>query len=146
MTLGTRISEIRKNEETSNAGNRWSIEEDNKLVEEIENSKVYEEIALNHKRSILSIKLRVISQIIYPKYKDDIENDIEKISMEYNIDTELIMKYINKIKTTQIIQKSIISNRPDKKEILEYLQNLDNKINDINTKIDILFKNLKLYE
>jgi len=146
MPLGTRISEIRKNEETSNAGNRWSIEEDNKLVEEIENSKVYEEIALNHKRSILSIKLRVISQIIYPKYKDDIENDIEKISMEYNIDTELIMKYINKIKTTQIIQKSIISNRPDKKEILEYLQNLDNKINDINTKIDILFKNLKLYE
>jgi hypothetical protein len=146
MPLGTRISEIRKNEETSNAGNRWFIEEDNKLVEEIENSKVYEEIALNHKRTILSIKLRVISQIIYPKYKDDIENDIEKISMEYNIDTELIMKYINKIKTTQIIQKSIISNRPDKKEILEYLQNLDNKINDINTKIDILFKNLKLYE
>jgi hypothetical protein len=67
--------------------------------------------------------------------------------MEYNIDTELIMKYINKIKTNQTIQKSIISNRPNKpnkKEILEYLQNLDNKINDINTKIDILFKNLKL--
>jgi hypothetical protein len=139
MTLGTRISEIRKNEETSNAGNRWSIEEDNKLVEEIENSKVYEEIALNHKRTILSIKSRVISQIIYPKYKDNIENDIEKISMEYNIDTELIIKYINKIKTNEII-----SNRPNKKEILEYLQNLDNKINDINTKIDILFKNLKL--
>jgi len=37
-------------------------------------------------------------------YKDDIENNIEKISIEYKIDNELITKYINKLKTNNNIQ------------------------------------------
>ena len=90
MTLGTRLKELRSNEDTSNAGTKWTIDEDKNLVQEIVDNKSYEEIALEHKRTILSIKLRVISHIIYPKYKDDIENNIEKISIEYKIDNELI--------------------------------------------------------
>ena len=144
MTLGTRLKELRSNEDTSNAGTKWTIDEDKNLVQEIVDNKSYEEIALEHKRTILSIKVRVISHIIYPKYKDDIENNIEKISIEYKIDNELITKYINKLKTNNNIQKSVNSNKPDTKtEILEYLQQLDTKMNDINTKLDMLLNQFK---
>ena len=147
MTLGTRLKELRSNEDTSNAGTKWTIDEDKNLVQEIVDNKSYEEIALEHKSTILSIKSRVISHIIYPKYKDDIENNIEKISIEYKIDNELITKYINKLKTNNNIQKSVNSNKPDTKtdktEILEYLQQLDTKMNDINTKLDMLLNQIK---
>jgi len=147
MTLGTRLKELRSNEDTSNAGTKWTIDEDEKLVQEIADNKSYEEIALEHKRTILSIKSRVISHIIYPKYKDDIENNIEKISIEYKIDNELIIKYINKLKTNNNIQKSVNNHKPDtkidNKEVLEYLQQLDKKMNDINTKLDILLNQFK---
>jgi hypothetical protein len=144
MTLGTRLKELRSNEDTSNAGTKWTIDEDKNLVQEIVDNKSYEEIALEHKRTILSIKSRVISHIIYPKYKDDIENNIEKISIEYKIDNELITKYINKLKTNNNIQKSVNSNKLDTKtEILEYLQQLDTKMNDINTKLDMLLNQFK---
>ena len=147
MTFGTRLKELRSKEDTSNVGTKWTIDEDKNLVQEIVDNKSYEEIALEHKRTILSIKLRVISHIIYPKYKDDIENNIEKISIEYKIDNELITKYINKLKTNNNIQKSVNSNKPDTKtdktEILEYLQQLDTKMNDINTKLDMLLNQFK---
>lgn len=147
MILRTRLKELKSNEDTSNAGNKWTIDEDEKLVQEIVDNKSYEEIALEHKRTILGIKSRVISHIIYPKYKDDIENNIEKISIEYKIDNELITKYINKLKTNNNIQKSVNSNKfdtkTDKTEILEYLQQLDTKMNDINTKLDMLLNQFK---
>ena len=147
MTLGTRLKELRNNEDTSNAGTKWTIDEDKNLVQEIVDNKSYEEIALEHKRTILSIKSRVISHIIYPKYKDDIENEIEKISIEYKINNDLIIKYINKLKTNNNIQKSVNNNKPDtkidNKEVLEYLQQLDKKMNDINTKLDILLNQFK---
>ena len=147
MTFGTRLKELRSKEDTSNVGTKWTIDEDKNLVQEIVDNKSYEEIALEHKRTILSIKLRVISHIIYPKYKDDIENNIEKISIEYKIDNELITKYINKLKTNNNIRESVNSNKPDTKtdktEILEYLQQLDTKMNDINTKLDMLLNQFK---
>jgi hypothetical protein len=147
MILRTRLKELKSNEDTSNAGTKWTIDEDEKLVQEIVDNKSYEEIALEHKRTNLGIKSRVISHIIYPKYKDDIENNIEKILIEYKIDNELITKYINRLKTNNNIQKSVNSNKPDTKtdktEILEYLQQLDTKMNDINTKLDMLLNQFK---
>jgi len=113
---------LRDNEETANVGTKWTIEEDNKLVQELSDNKTYEEIALEHKRTITGIKSRVISNIIYPKYKDDI--DFEKISMEYNIDVNILKKYINKMepkpKTNEMETKMDI--------ILEYLIKIDNKL------------------
>ena len=58
--------------------------------------------------------------------------DIEKISLEYNIDIELLKKYINKLDT----KKSV--NITDNEKILEYLVKLDNKIDEINSKLDKL--------
>jgi hypothetical protein len=147
-SFGTNMLQMRSVEETMNVGKKWTIEEDNKLVQEITENKTYEEIALEHKRTAYSIQLRVISRIIYPKIKDDVEIDMEKVALEYNISTKELLYNINKLKmkTTEnkekpskkLIQKSKDEEEPTNTQIFEYLKQLDNKINEINSKLDNL--------
>jgi hypothetical protein len=151
-SLGTRMLKMRSVEETMNVGTKWTIEEDNKLVQEITDNKTYEEIALEHKRTVYSIQLRVISRIIYPKIKDDIEIDMEKVALEYNISTKELLYNINKLKMKATENKDNLEHKPSKKpiqkpkheeeptntQIFEYLKQLDNKINEINSKLDNL--------
>ncbi len=47
------------NVNTSRSFNKWSPEEDTKLIHEIIDDKTFEEIALEHKRTVLAIKSRV---------------------------------------------------------------------------------------
>src|SRR6056300_1441292 len=109
-------------EETSRVGKRWTEDEDNILVQELK-TKTYEEIAHEHKRTITGIKSRVISRIIYPKYKDTIEDDIEEISVAYNIYSEIIRKYINKINNKEAKRnKTEINNNKTKKNKTEIKQ------------------------
>ena len=127
-------------EETSRVGKRWTEDEDNILVQELK-TKTYEEIAHEHKRTITGIKSRVISRIIYPKYKDTIEDDIEEISVAYNIDSEIIRKYINKINNKETINNKIKNNKETKsnkteiKQILEHLEKIYNKLNILYNKV-----------
>ena len=98
------MSLLKSKEETLNVGKKWTTEEDEKLVQEIKDKKPYEDIALEHKRTITGIKSRVISHIIYPIYKDvdeeQQEMNIQEISTEYKIDDEwLIYKIFKQIKT-----------------------------------------------
>ena len=151
-SLGTRMQELRSNDETSNVGKKWTIEEDIKLLEEFAENKTYEEIALEHKRTAYSIQLRVISRIIYPKIKDDVEIDMEKVALEYNISTKELLYNINKLKmkatenkdkpeqktSKKPIQKPKHDEEPTNTQIFEYLKQLDNKINEINSKLDNL--------
>jgi hypothetical protein len=147
-SFGKNMQELRNNDDTSNVGIRWTTEEDNKLVQEIADNKTYEEIALEHKRTAYSIQLRVISSIIYPKIKNDLDVDIEKVALEYNIRTKELLYNINKLKIKatenrdkQIQKPSIKPNHDDEptnKQIFEYLKQLDNKINEINSKLDNL--------
>ena len=147
-SFGTNMLKMRSVEETMNVGKKWTIEEDIKLLEEFTENKTYEEIALEHKRTAYSIKLRVISRIIYPKIKDDVEIDMEKVALEYNINTKELLYNINKLKmkaaenkdnpSKKPIQKPKHYEQPTNKQILEYLQQLDNKINEINSKLDNL--------
>jgi hypothetical protein len=135
--------ELRSNDETSNVGTKWTIEEDNRLVEEIIENKTYEEIALEHKRTVFGIKLRVISHIIYPKIKDATA-DMEALALEYKIDTSQLIRQIDKLRMKETAKKEkqkpkpINDDMPTNKEILEYLKQLDNKINEINSKLDNL--------
>jgi hypothetical protein len=97
-----------KDEKTLRVGVKWFPDEDKKLLEEINENKTFEEIALEHKRTITGIKARIISQIIYHKYKNE-NKDIDNLSNEFNIDKEIINKYINKIegkKNKEIINKN----------------------------------------
>jgi hypothetical protein len=147
-SFGTNMLQMRSVEETMNVGKKWTIEEDNKLVQEITENKTYEEIALEHKRTAYSIQLRVISRIIYPKIKDDVEIDMEKVALEYNIRTKELLYNINKLKmkatenrdnpSKKSIQKLKHDKEPTNKQIFEYLKQLDNKINEINSKLDNL--------
>ena len=148
-SFGTRMHELRCKDELFNVGTRWTIEEDNKLVQEITDNKTYEEIALEHKRTINSIRLRVISHIIYPKIKDDVEIDIKALSLKYKIYEEQIIMKLDQIKNKEMIKQGSVSEKkpihnhinndqPTNNQILEYLQQLDNKINEINSKLDNL--------
>ena len=142
------MQELRSKEETLNVGTKWTIVEDNKLVQEIIDDKSFEEIALEHKRTILGIKIRVISCIIYPKIKDCLVIDIQGLSVKYKIDASLLTRQINKIKSKEVIKQTSvnqdkatqtpINDIPTNKQILEYLQKLDNKMDEINAKLDNL--------
>jgi hypothetical protein len=115
-----------KDEKTLRVGLKWYPDEDEKLLEEINEKKTFEEIALEHKRNIGGIKTRVISHIIYPKYKNE-NKDIDNLSNEFNIDKEIINKYINKIegkKNKEIINKIY----KDNDDILKRIENKLDKI------------------
>ena len=93
------MDNLRNKEETSRVGKKWLLEEDEELMKELIDKKSYEEIALNHKRTIGGIKSRVICNILYLQYKDK-SKTIEELSLEYNInDNEVIEmsynEYIN---------------------------------------------------
>jgi len=136
------LQDLGSNDETINIGKKWTIEEDDRLVQEFMDNKTYEEIALEHKRTVNSIELRVISHIIFPKIKDDLEKGID-------IDTSQIIRHIKKIKIKATKNKDKSEQKPinkpkqrddepTNKQILEYLKQLDNKINEINSKLDNL--------
>jgi hypothetical protein len=136
------LQDLGSNNETINIGKKWTIEEDDRLVQEFMDNKTYEEIALEHKRTVNSIELRVISRIIFPKIKDDLEKGID-------IDTSQIIRHIKKIKIKASKNKDKSEQKPinkpkqkddepTNKQILEYLKQLDNKINEINSKLDNL--------
>jgi hypothetical protein len=101
---------LRNKEETSRVGTKWLQEEDEELMRELTDKKTFEEIALNHKRSIGGIKSRVICLILYLQYKDGTKT-IEELSSEYNIENDLVLKYINKMEiknyTSEQIEKDI---------------------------------------
>ncbi len=146
----SKMLEMRDNEETMNVGKRWTIEEDIKLAQEIAENKTYEEIATEHKRTTHAIHLRVISHIIYPKIKDNLDVNMEEVSLKYNIDTSQLIRQLNKI----IIKgepkpKQEPSQKPKQqlkqtnytqtnKDILDYLRKLDSKLDEINSKLDNL--------
>ena len=123
--------ELQHNEETSRVGNKWLSEEDYKLLKEITDKKSFEDIALEHKRTIVGIKARVISHILYAQYKDGIKT-IDELSYEYNIEKNLVEKYIRTINNNNAIKKSI--------EQFKY-DNVD-KIYGVNTNNDVLFEKI----
>jgi len=133
---------LKEKEETSNVGKKWTTEEDEKLVKEIKDKKTYEEIALEHKRTITGIKSRVISHIIYPIYKDlqEEEINIQEISNEYKIDAWIIDKKFKQMKTKPERKPKIKPETNVDKQLFEYLQLLERKMDEINIKLDKLIK------
>ena len=121
-----------KNEETSRAGSKWSPEEDEKLVKEFTDKKTFEEIALEHKRTIGGIKSRIISHILYKEYKDGTKT-IDDLSKEYNIEIDLLNKYINKLENkNKVINKSYEEKpKPTMMLLFEKMLTIEQKLDDI---------------
>lgn len=118
-------------EEKSRVGVRWTKQEDIKLDEEVSENKSYEDIAIEHKRTIVGIKLRVIHKIIYPKYKNNI--DINDLATEYKIDKEELEKNINII-ANQKEKEKVKKVKTNDKTLLAIEQKLDYIISIINIK------------
>ena len=123
---------LRRNEETSRAGSKWLPDEDEKLVKEFTDKKTFEEIALEHKRTIGGIKSRIISHILYKEYKEGIKT-IDDLSNEYNIERELVEKHINKIdKNNNVIIKSCEEKpKPTMMLLFEKMLTIEQKLDDI---------------
>lgn len=142
-----KVSELRKNEETAKAGKKWLPEEDSKLIQEVTDKKTYDEIALEHKRTIGAIKCRVISHVIYVKYKDGNTN-IDELASEYNIEKEMLERQINKIEATNAIKQAVEQNsyetkgenevepRTKRKVLLEKIASIEDKMIIIEQKLD----------
>jgi hypothetical protein len=132
-----------KNEETSRAGSKWSPDEDDKLVKEFTNKKTFEEIALEHKRTIGGIKSRIISHILYKEHKDGYKT-IDDLSQEYNIEIDLLNKYINKLenKNNVVIKSCEEKPKPTMMLIFEKIELLETKILKIEQKIDSIISKI----
>ncbi len=120
------MDNLRNKEETSRVGKKWLLEEDEELMKELIDKKSYEEIALNHKRTIGGIKSRVICNILYLQYKDK-SKTIEELSLEYNIENDLVIKYINKMENKD----------SNESNILKYIDKKEIKDSEIKTKVNI---------
>ena len=129
------ITTLRSNEETSRSYNKWTHEEELKLANEISQKKTLQEIALEHKRTLHAIKSRIIINIIYPEYIDGNMN-FDEFSEKYNIEKELIEKYIEN-KTEKIINNNSIDIKFNYDNILLLLEN---NISSIEKKLDSIRK------
>ena len=126
-------SQLGNNEETSNIGKLWSVDENNELYKEVENNKNYSQIAAIHKRTEKAIILRVISNIIYPKYKNN-EMTLDQLSFEYNIEKDLIEKNIAKYEN----QPKEPKKAKEQMKIDKILADLDNRLLRLEQKIDYI--------
>ena len=132
------MANLRKNEETSRVGKKWTVEEDEELMKELNDKKSYEEIALNHKRTIGGIKSRVICNILYLHYKDK-SKTIEELSLEYNIENDLVLKYINKMDNKMEIKKdSEIKTKVNIEILYDKIISLENRMLSIEKKLDAI--------
>ena len=75
------LIKFQSNDETSNCGKRWNIEDDLKLIKYMEENKSYSDIAIEFKRTIGSIKSRVLDKIIFLEYNDD---NVEELANKYS--------------------------------------------------------------
>jgi hypothetical protein len=132
------MDNLRKNEETSRVGKKWTVEEDEELMKELNDKKSYEEIALNHKRTIGGIKSRVICNILYLHYKDK-SKTIEELSLEYNIENDLVLKYINKMDNKMEIKKdSEIKTKVNIEILYDKIISLEYRMLSIEKKLDAI--------
>jgi len=87
---------FQSNDETSNCGKRWNNEDHLKLIKYLEENKSYDDIAIEFKRTIGSIKSRVLDKIIFPEYNDD---NVLELANKYSYDdVEFLKKCLEKKK------------------------------------------------
>lgn len=119
----------------TNKGKKWSEEEVEQLKKLVNDNKTYEEIALEHKRTILAIKARVVTDIIYPFIKSG-EMTIDEAVMIYNIDQYHIERYVNQKERS--INNDTLVKFTTNKDIMDKLDMIEKKIESIFTIMDNL--------
>jgi len=113
------LNTIRNNPSTSRAGEFWSIEEDELLMNKIKNNGFNDEninnISNELKRTITSVRFRVLENAIKYMYLNNI-SDINIISNIYNININDLEKYIQ-LKNDRKEWKNITSRITKKRKL-----------------------------
>jgi len=88
------MQKLKENPDTENIGKKWTEEENLELLKEVEDGIILEDIALNHKRTLGSIKGKLFS--IADHYINTKKMDINEVSKIVNIPVMNINDYLLK--------------------------------------------------
>ena len=88
------MQKLKENPDTENIGKKWTEEEILELLKEVEDGIILEDIALNHKRTLGSIKGKLYN--IADHYINTKKMDINEVSKIVNISVLNINEYLLK--------------------------------------------------
>ena len=143
-TFQKKLQQDRKNEETANAGLKWSADDDKYLIDSASAKVPLNEIAKYLKRTEGSIKTRIIINIL--SKCDDNRTNLDSLCTQYNIDSKDVEVYLQKKelrekKKTQRIQKNNSSFPSEERvEILQALTHMDKKLHMLDDKLSTILK------
>lgn len=135
-TFQKKLQQDRKNEETANAGLKWSADDDKYLIDSASAKVPLNEIAKYLKRTEGSIKTRLVISAIAKSEKDKV--DIVEVCSEYGITQEDVKTYQQKKQNRE--ERRNNQNRQDKSnsfpsgemaEILQALTMMSNKLDSV---------------
>ena len=119
-TYYQKIQALKEKPETAKTGSRWSLEENNQLLESIKNKDSFKSIALKHQRTEGSINSKLLS-IAYKFIEDG--KDIKEVSKWVNKSEEEINEYIKTQGDKPKKVKQIIIEEKEEEEPKEIILN-----------------------
>lgn len=142
--------ELRSNPETCNAGKKWETDEDELLIKLVNDNKYHEEIAKEFKRTVGSIRARIMDKIIFPEYNNE---NIKELAEKYNwSDVEYLEKcmkckmssFEEKEKQSKMLSQEKFEKKIERKKIktaggqkyYDLLENIIERLERIEKKID----------
>ena len=121
-----KLRKQRENPETSRAGLKWEVEEDNALINKIDDNVSIEEIAKQLQRTVGSIKTRLIVKALI-LIDEDHTITLEKAAERYKITMQDIQTYQANKKKRQITN-SLRNNPVNLNTIYALLLEINNKL------------------
>ena len=122
-----KLRKQRENPETSRAGLKWEVEEDNALMNKIDEDVNIEEIAKQLQRTTGSIKTRLIVKAL-TLIDEDHSITLDQAAEKYKITTQDIQAYQANKKKRQITN-SLRNNPVNLNMIYSLLVEINNKLN-----------------
>jgi hypothetical protein len=121
-----KLRKQRENPETSRAGLKWEVEEDNALINKIDDNVSIEEIAKQLQRTVGSIKTRLIVKALM-LIDEDHSITLENAADRYKITTQDIQTYQANKKKRQI-SNTLRNNPVNLNSIYALLIEINNKL------------------
>ena len=110
-----RFASMRENPETSNAGMKWTKEEDDELMKCVYEQMSYDDISKHHKRSVGAIKCRVMKNAL--DFMEEKELSLEQVAENLHISLGDLQNYkdledakLSKKKSKETSKQSQIAN------------------------------------
>ena len=121
-----KLRKQRENPETSRAGLKWEVEEDNALINKIDDNVSIEEVAKQLQRTVGSIKTRLIVKALM-LIDEDHSITLENAADKYKITTQDIQTYQANKKKRQITN-TLRNNPVNLNTIYALLLEINNKL------------------